>query len=101
MPLAQKPSILRSSSALAAVTPKIHAGCQRARHRRDRHAVADEIDTGFDEQAAQSISTHGAAPMLRPLTPAMSPRVTPRSLRMTRNQYMPWACAQMSFTPWP
>ena len=54
MPFAQKPSILRSSSALAAVTPKFDAGIGRARHRRDLHLVAFEIDAGLDEQAAQA-----------------------------------------------
>src|SRR6516165_1226188 len=45
------------------------------------------------------ISTHGAAPMLRPFTTPRSPRLPPRSLCMTRNQYMPWPCAHRSLAP--
>ena len=57
MPFAQKPSILRSSSALAAVTPKFTTapGTERGPgHRRDLHLVAREIDPGRGEQAAQA-----------------------------------------------
>src|SRR6516165_4441167 len=32
---------------------EIHAGALRARHRRDLHLIAREVDAGFDQQAAQ------------------------------------------------
>ena len=41
----------------------------------------------------------GAAPMRRPLTLPTSPRRAPKSVCITRNQYMPCACAQRSLTP--
>src|SRR5262245_38431092 len=45
------------------------------------------------------MSTQGAAPMLRPFTTLRSPRLPPRSLCMTRNQYMPWPWAPRSLAP--
>ena len=53
MPFAQNPSILRSSSAFAAVSAEIDVAPGRARHRRDRHAVARGVDAGRDQQPPQ------------------------------------------------
>ena len=48
--------------------------------------------------ATTSPSTQWAAPILRPFTTPKSPRRAPRSERITRNQYMPCACAHRSLT---
>ena len=53
MPFAQKPSILRSSSALAAVTPKLTPAPSAPGTGAIVHAVALEIDAGFGEEPAQ------------------------------------------------
>src|SRR6516162_7551568 len=89
MPLAQKPSILRSSSAFAAVTPKLTpAPCAPGTGAIFTWSRERSIPASISRRR-RPISTHGAAPMLHPFTTPRSPRLPPRSLCMTRNQYMP------------
>jgi hypothetical protein len=87
MPLAQKPSILPSSIAFAALTPNdtpaglagIGGGaiCTLSRLGSMPYSFSISI---------RPISMSGAAPMRLPLTAATSPRFTFRSARMIRNQ---------------
>src|SRR3979490_290643 len=99
MPLAQKPSILRSSMARAAVTPKLTpAPCMPGTGAILTLSRATSTRASCKSRRSP-ISTQGAAPMLLPFTADMSPRRAPKSLCRMRNQYMPWACAPMSLTP--
>jgi hypothetical protein len=87
MPLAQKPSILPSSIAFAALTPKetpaglagIGGGaiCTLSRSGSMPLSLSSSI---------RPMSIRGAAPILRPFTQERSPRLAFRSLRMIRNQ---------------
>src|SRR6185312_5278725 len=72
---------------------------ERAGHGGDLDGVALQVVPASIKRRRRPISTHGAAPMLRPLTTSRSPRLAPRSLCITKNQYMPCACAHTSLTP--
>ena len=87
MPLAQKPSILPSSIARAALTPNdtpaglagIGGGaiCTLSRFGSMPYSFSSSM---------RPMSISGAAPIRLPLTASTSPRLTLRSERMIRNQ---------------
>ena len=47
----------------------------------------------------KAVPTNGTAAIRRPSSAARPPRAMPRSLRITRSQYVPCDCAQRSLTP--